>query len=305
MKKICIILLICVCFLITGCSSIGEVGLIQNPEGSVIEYYHIPFPETKLLNAGINKTELLLIKNNINIYAKEVLQSYYNNFKKYVENDERLTQEQKIFITYGVKIYSSLDENRIEEIWWGDLEVVDSLQFQIYYVNTDCYLYFKNANELIKENKETITTSNFFTTTVKTVKDPVFDKVVEESVTLGKRLVEIGQNQFTKVIGNLRWQAVKLQLNFDTYANMFNYCYYSPTPRLHSNAHTVQKISNGFYAHVWTIDANNASSENPIKIEYWLVSANKVNWYITALIVSVVIIGSVIIISKKKKTAVK
>jgi len=261
MKKICLLILICFCFVITGCSASCETGFIKSPSGSIIEFYQMPFEESKLLSAGVTGFEITRIKNNINNSIKEELNNYYQTFKTYVENDSSLTKKEKTFITYGVIIQSSMDQKKVEDIWFGDLNKVDCLEYQIYYINSTCYSYFKKANQL-NEHQKNLTTKKFFTTTVKVTKD------FNESVNLSKKIITICENEFARgLIPPNNWNLIKPQINFDSITSNVTYSYLSPTKRLHSNANIIEKIDEGYYKHTWVINTNNAELDQPIKIE--------------------------------------
>lgn len=301
MKKIFVVLLLCMCFLLTGCSGIGGTGLVQYPDGTITEYYFIPFDAEQILTySDITTLEIIQIKQNVRLSCDSLMTSYVNAYKERIRQSEDYTEEQKeVLIEHGVMFDSNF--NNKTEIMFG-LESQKYIIYELFFANKLCYLEFKGANPKLEEQKETVVESNLFTTTTKTIKDPMLDNIVISTITLGRYFTEACEQQMVQVIGQARWAVNKELLNFDECAESFVYCYVVPTGRLHSNAHQVVYYDNLYY-HMWEVPANNANlpEDEQVKFEYWTVVANKWVWYVLALIVSGVIITAVIICQKNKE----
>ena len=286
LKKTILILMICLgVFLFAGCSNSGTLYTIMNADGTIVENYEIPFAEQELINLGVTQNEILEIKINtktlIDANFNAFLNAYYNRI-----NQSEYSQEEKKQYLEGITFKSNLSSAIYSS------QKLEFITYSISYENIDCYNEFKNANSKLKEDKEIIIINNVFTTTKKIVKDPVFDKAISETITLGQNCVNIASQVMQDVLGNSRWQVIKNSIGFDTYGEVFNYCYVVPTARIHSNADQVLK-DQGNYCHFWEINTNNSLQESPIKIETWTIVANKYVWYITAIVGSVILMLSV------------
>ncbi len=298
MKKTILILLACICFVLAGCST-GEVGLVQNSDGSVLEYYYVPFPEQELMAQGISlDTTRNEILPSVKQELDEMFSGYLSVYRQQVTNNEEYTQEEKDYLINGVTIKSNLPSDflLVANYYTG-------IRYEINCVDSTCYNAFKNINESLKEERITETTSNLFTTTTKVTKDPIFDKLVSEALTIGKACVNRADEIMAQKLGDEQWSSIKADLNYSTYANKFAYTYVVPTARVHSNATTVQKGEDGYYYHTWEINIDNLDEEGNsiVNIQYWTVTANKAVWYVLAVIVAATIITTVIIVAKKQE----
>ena len=81
MKKILLLLLLCVCFVFTGCNNLGGVGLHQYSDGTVVEYYFIPFDAQEMVTyANISQLEIIQMRTNMcDPICTEVMLVYYIN----------------------------------------------------------------------------------------------------------------------------------------------------------------------------------------------------------------------------------
>ena len=105
------------------------------------------------------------------------------------------------------------------------------------------------------------------------------------------------------VFGEDKWDMIRYYTQYDIYSSKFNYTYVVPTSRLHSNANSITKKSNGYYYHTWQINANNIDEQNNsiIQIEYWTVTANKAVWYVITLLISGIVISCVYLKARKQE----
>ena len=298
MKKVLLIILVCFCIVLTGCNY-GQVGLVQNSDGSVVEYYFIPFPEEQLIANKVSidalrKQILPTIKNDCNA----MFTAYINDYKERVQNSKNYTNEEKQILLNGVTITNNLPHNLSSA-----LNYYDGIRYEISFINSTCYQEFKNANDEIKEDKVIETTSNIFTTTTRVVKDPLFDKIAKDTITIGKKCLEYADKVMVNALGDTKWEAIKEELNYTNYSSKFTYTYIVPTARIHSNAQTVEKGEKGYYYHIWDIDLNNLNEEGEsiLQIQYWTVTANRPVWYVFGLIVAGTIAVITIYIGRKKE----
>ena len=301
MKKILLVLLLSVCFVLTGCTSLGGVGLQQYSDGTIVEYYFIPFDAQEMrLYAGISDEQIIQIRKNIRSTCDALMTEYINNYKTRIDTSEDYTDEQKEILKEKGVLFDSNFNNKTEYL--HGFESSKYIIYELFFANKLCYLEFKGANPEWEEQKETITESNFFTTTTKTIKDPVFDNTVVSTITLGTYFKKACEQQIVDVIGLLKWNYAKQILNYDMCSDLFVYCYVVPTGRLHSNADEVV-YSDGYYYHLWQVPANNINLPDGERVvfEYWTVTANKYVWYILALIITGVIIAGVAIYAKHKE----
>lgn len=297
MKKILVILLLCCCFVLAGCDY-GGVALVRNSNGTISEYYFIPYDELALEEAGvsinISRGEILpRIKQECNLFFANMLNVYQSR----IGANQNYTLQERAKLVAGVTIQSNLPANL-----YLVNEYYTQIRYEISFANSLCYAEFKNINQSIKEEREVVKINNFFTTTTKVVKDPIFDKMASASITTGQRCLEITNEIMEQELGANFWQEIKQEINYQKYASQFEYTYVVPTARVHTNANSVQKSSEGYYYHTWQIDLNNTEFEQPIKIEYWTVKANRPAWYVLALLVAGGIITTTLIISKKQET---
>ena len=300
MKKILLVLLLCMCFVLTGCTSLGGVGLKQCSDGTVVEYFFIPFNATEMVAyANIKESEILEMRANIRTDCDNLMTEYINSYKSRIDASEDYTEEQKEILKNGVLFDSNF--NKKDQYLYG-FESSNYIIYEIYFANKLCYFEFKGANPELEEPKETIIESNFFTTTTKIVKDPIFDNTVVSTITLGTYFTKACEQQIINVVGQLRWNYAKQILNFTLCSELYAYCYVVPTARLHSNADEVVLLD-GYYYHIWQVPANNLTLPDGERVlfEYWTTTANKHIWYILALIISGAIIAGVIIYSKYKE----
>ncbi|MBE7074749.1 MAG: hypothetical protein E7376_02065 [Clostridiales bacterium] len=320
MKKFLVFLLLCVCFIFAGCTDVATVGLVQNADGSVVEFYYIPYAETELVEAGITWEESETIKLTAKSTLNDLFANYINAYKARVIASEDYTDEQKQILLDGVNYDSSFNYAQSTQITIGPngqvttRNVISYIQYELYFSNKTCYLEFKNANEILKEEKEIVEENHFFTTISKVIKDPVFDNMVNESLTLGTTManrfqdtivsVLAGQNATAQDIENAqaRWDSVKLAVGYDNSKETFTYTYIVPTARLHSNADAIIH-QDGYYYHIWEISANNSNLPDGerVQFEYWTISANRWVWYITALVGAAIIILITWLVAKKQE----
>lgn len=297
MKKIIIAILLCVCFVLTGCSY-GGAGLAQNSDGTVTEYYFVPFPEEELLSLGVSKTEIY----NILLELKKDLDTntfgpLIDAYQKRIEENADYSFEQKKTLVDGVRYESNLPIPG--QILLG---YHTKIQYQIYFDSALCYAEFKNANPQIKEEKVVQTKKTLFTTTSIVKKDPLFDVVYKQSVTIGKNFTN-KVNETMQQFLPTKWEFIKEQLNFEENSSKFSYSYIVPSKRVHSNAKHVQRGENGYYYHTWEIDLNNVDENGVplINIEYWTTTANRAVWYVLAVIGGGIIAAAVYIVGSKKE----
>ena len=303
MKKILVILLVCFCFLEGGCSY-GGAGLALNSDGSVFEYYYVPFPEQELANLGVSVLQMSAIINNTKTYLETdnpyingdgLFASLISDYQKAVDQNQEYTIQQKTFLVEGVSYKSELLKDSNNKCI--------GLQYRFMFENATCYSIFKDVNNYVKENKIVEEINNIFTTTKKILKDPIFDKIAQDSLTIGKHCLQVVEMQMIGVLGDNNWQQIKQELNYDEYSSKFEYTYVVPTGRVHSNADSVEKGQNGYYYHKWFINLNNLedNGKSIIQIEYWTISANKWVWYVLSLIVAGGIITGTYFVSKFKE----
>lgn len=319
-KGLIIALLLCVCFLFAGCNSVGTVGLIQNANGTITEFYIIPYMESEMIASGLTVDESTKIK----ALAKEKLDStfetYINDYKTRIDENSDYSESEKEYLKNGITISNSFI-NKTEQNFTIGLDgsitpndYITYIRYELYFKNSVCYTEFKNANEAIKEDKQVITQSNLFTTTTKVVKDPVFDKIQNETLTLSNYIVGYIKSLIINVMAGdnptdekraesiARWDTISLNTNFETANDYFNYYYIVPTARIKSNAKQVT-YQDGYYYHMWQLQSDNSTlpENEQIHFEYWSTSANKVTWYITATLGAVAIILVTYFISRKKE----
>lgn len=298
MKKILLVMLACMCMFFAGCSY-GGAGFIQNSNGSLSEFYYVPFPEAELINLGKDPSvlrELLLnVKDELDT---TIFQPLIDAYQQRVAASNKYTLKEKTQLVKGVKFVSNLPEPN--EIVVG---TITQIEYEIFFDNSDCYVEFKNANEFINEKKEVIVENHFFTTVTKVVKDPMFNNISKGAVTIGQNCIKKVNNVMATTFGEADWEQTKQLLNYNKYASKFNYTYVVPTARVHTNAQTTVKKSNGYYYHTWELDVNNVGEDGEpiIKIEYYTVKANKWIWYVLILLASGTIATIVYLIAKKKE----
>lgn len=298
MKKMLLLMLALVCLMLSGCSY-GEVGLVQNSNGTVIEYYYIPFPEKSLFQCGVS---FQLIRSGILPQIKadcdEVFTEFIDAYQRRVQNSQKYTLEEKTQLIAGVTLKCSLPND-----YQFQTASYTGIRYEMHFANANCYQEFKNANQIIKEDRVTQEINNFFTTTTKVIKDPIFDKVASDAILIGIKCLNRADAIMEFNLGKVYWEQIKEQLNYDQYASKFSYTYVVPTARVHTNAQKVEKSSEGYYYHTWMVNKNNIdeNGESIIQIQYWTVSANRYVWYTLALIIAGVIITTSIIIGLKKE----
>lgn len=306
MKKILLILLLCMCFVFTGCTNLGGIGLAQYPDGTVVEYFFIPFDAQEIaLKTDISDAEILEIRANIRTACDDLMTEYINNYKQRIDANEDYTPEEKEILKKNGVMFDSNFNNKSE--YMHGFESSKYVIYELFFANKLCYLEFKGANPDLEETKQTVTETNFFTTTTKTIKDPIFDNTVISTITLGTYFTKACEKQIVEVIGLPRWVVNKQILNFDACSELFAYCYVVPTARLHSNADEVVYLD-GYYYHIWQIPANNLALPDGERVvfEYWTTTANRHVWYILGLILTGLVIGGVVIYAKyKEKKQVK
>lgn len=319
MKKFLLVLLVAVCFVFAGCSNCGTVALIQNSDGTIVETYIFPYAESELLRAGITKEESTKIKQQLKTQLNDTFNSYISIYKDKINNSSNYTEEEKDVLKNGIELYSSLNDSSnvsIEiDLSSGEInEVISQIQYELRFINQTCYLEFKNANSLINEPKTIVTEKTLFTTTTKVIKDPVFDNIAISSITLGKYVSGVAENIIVNVLAGgsgasedkiatarVRWEAVKLSVNYVSASEQFTYCYVVPTARLKSNADKIEQ-KKGYYFHYWQVKSNNSVlDEDQIHFEYWTVSANKPVWYAFATGGAGLVILIAYLVSRKKE----
>lgn len=301
MKKcFLIVFLLCFCFIFAGCSGNPEVGLVNNSDGTIIEYYYIPFPEEemqKLLPSG-EGSKLITVKNKIKEECDKIFQNYINLYQSAIELSENFSLEEKTELIKGVTYKSNLSEGN-DVIYF----LIDHIRYTLNFDNSKCYSVFKNINTEIQEEKQTVTEKTLFTTTTKVIKDPIFNKIASESITLGQQCINVANSLMAEGLGDKNWESLKEKLpGYSNGIKQFNYVYIVPTARLHSNADEIIQDGN-YYYHVWKINTNtlNENSNSIIKIEYWTISANRVTWYILAIGISIIVITIIYFVGKSKE----
>lgn len=300
MKKIFAILLLCMCFLLTGCNSLGGAGLAQYSDGTIVEYFFIPFNAEEMVTyTDITLSEIFLMRTNIRSACDSLMTEYINNFKDRIMASEKYSDEEKQILTEKGVTFDSNFNNKSEYL--HGFESKYYVIYELFFANKTCYLEFKGANPEYEEQKQVVTESNFFTTTTKTIKDPIFDNTIVETITLGTYFTKACEQQVIEVIGQERWNIDKQILNFDACSELFAYCYVVPTARVHSNADEIAYID-GYYYHVWQVPADNVNltGEDRVIFEYWTITANKHIWYILGVAIAGIIVAGTIIYAKHK-----
>ena len=320
MKKCLLILLLAVCFIFTGCSNNGTIGFVQNADGTLIEYYVIPYAENELISAGLTKEESVAIKAKAKLMLDQTFTKYIDDYKARIEASTDYTDAEKEILKKAVRFDNSFNnktEQNFEIDLGGNITATDAItyiRYELYFANKTSYIEFKNANEALKEEKQTIVEKSLFTTTTKVVKDPLFDKMQEESITLGKKVMGITESTVLSVlagedpdetaisIAQNRWSAMKLAVGYEAMSEYFTYCYVVPTARLKSNAQKVV-MQDGYYYHMWKVKSTNSSlpEDEQITFEYWTVTANKAVWYGLSVLGAVIVIIISYFVGKKKE----
>lgn len=320
-KKILIVLLLAVCVILTGCSSTGTVELMQLPNGAIMETYSIPYAEAELRTAGITADESEQIKRLAKIRLDKLFTSYLTAYQARVNQSELYTSKQKEELINGITITNSIDNSQNIQISTSPSTIIEKytkkIEYYIVYSNSTCFLEFKNANQIIDQEKTVITEKSLFTTTTKVVKDPVFDNIANTSISLGKEVITQMEEIVVAVLsGNVndseklelakqRWSAIKTAVGFNSASEYFTYRYYVPSARYKSNADKITKqyySDVGYmYIHEWQVPANNSQDENPIQFEYWTTTASKAVWYGLATLGAVSVMLVVYLIAKKQE----
>ncbi|MBQ9786105.1 MAG: hypothetical protein IJW25_01405, partial [Clostridia bacterium] len=295
MKKIILILLVCFCLLTAGCSY-GEVGLVQNANGSIKEYYYIPIPEKELSTCGVTQEQIDKIIIDVREECtKTIFDELITNYQKAVGKSE-YSFEEKAKLISGVSYHDSLDMNQTTNLY-------EAMKFEIVFASSTCYKIFKQVNAYSAEDKVVEKYNYFFTSVTKTVKDPIFDKIATSALTTGKIAIDKVNQVMGEHLGEQVWEDIKTQLNYNKYLSAFNYFYVVPTARIHSNADSITKDSYGNYHHRWTVNLNNINDDGDsiIKIEYWTVTANRAVWYVLALVFAGGVIAVTYLVAKNKE----
>lgn len=298
MKKIIILAVLMLCFVFSGCSYSGA-GLVQNSDGTIVEYYYIPFPEKEFYLNGVSLSKINEVladvkrEMDLNFFAKR-MDDYY----KRIEESEEYTLSQKEKLVSGVKYSSNLSQ--IDSVARG---YIDTVQYTVTFDNSTCYKEFKSANSQISEKKEVVTERNFFTTTTRVVKDPIFECAFNETLKTGEYFINLINTKMEEHFGQTFWNHLKIKLNYDEYSSKFNYSYVVPTARIHSTASSVQRGNDGYYYHTWEINLNQENMD--VNIEYWTTTANKEVWYLTFLLISGTVAGLVYFVAKRKGSSDK
>lgn len=320
MKKCLLIFILAVCFIITGCANNGTIGFVQNADGTLMEYYVIPYAENELISAGLTKEESVAIKAKAKLMLDQTFTKYIEDYKARIDASTDYTGAEKEILKNAVRFDNSFNnktEQNFEIDLGGNITATDAItyiRYELYFANKTSYIEFKNANEALKEEKQTVAIKNFFTTTTKVVKDPLFDKMQEESITLGKKVMGITESTVLSVlagedpdetamnIARNRWSAMKLAVGYEAMSEYFTYCYVVPTARLKSNAQKVV-MQDGYYYHMWKVKSTNSSllEDEQITFEYWTVTANKAFWYGLSVLGAVIVILISYFVGKKKE----
>ena len=290
MKKIFLTLLICFCFMFAGCSTSGGISMVLNSNGEITEKYYIPFPKDQIvLLTGDNILAEQKVQNLMSNIQKDCNNEIFNpmlsTYKQKINSNSEYSKEKKTELIAGVTITNNLPSENV-----FILGEITSVEYRINYKNIECYNLFKSINELINEEKVIEETVSFLTTTTKVTKDPLFDKIVYDSVTIGKNAVSLVEDEMITVYGETVWNYLKQELNFNKYSEYFTFTYIVPTARIHSNAKRITN-HNGYYSHEWEIPIENIDEDGNsiVKIEYWQITANKWIWYFIAITGALVI----------------
>lgn len=321
MKKVLVVLLIAVCFIFTGCVDTGAVALIQNSDGTIVESYFIPYAEKELLNTNkISYEESSAIKQNIKEVLDGKFNEYLNAYLVRVDNLDGYTdEEKKVLKESSITISSSFETKsttsvEIDLITGQITETINGIQYDVKFENSTAFTIFKNVNSLLDQPKEVVVSKTLFTTTTKVVKDPVFDNIAEESITLGNYVsgaaegviisTLAGENPSAQAVANAneRWNAIKLEIGYTSASELFTYCYVVPTARLKSNADQVV-TKDGYYFHYWQITSNNSAlpEDEQVHFEYWTTTANKPVWYAFTVCGAIVVMLVTYFVAHKKE----
>ncbi|MBO7527371.1 MAG: hypothetical protein J6T74_05670 [Clostridia bacterium] len=290
MKKLLICLLICFSFLIVGCSSSGGITLVANSDGTIVELYYAPFPMEQIIsitgnNLYAQQKSLKFIYNVQKDLNNQLFSPLLNLYQERVLASEEYSDEKKIELIGGVLITNNLpSQNAIV------VRNLTAIEYRISYANTECFNLFKDITKYFKEPKEIEKTVSLLTTTTKVVKDPLFDKILEDSSTIGKKYLSFVEENMRSEYGEGTWTFIKESLNYERYSKYFTFTYVVPTARIHSNADSVKKVDD-YYYHEWQIPVENIDENgNSIKkIEYWQTTANRWVWYCIALTGAIVV----------------
>lgn len=301
MKKFLVLLLTVFCITLAGCSSTGGATLALNSDGTVYESYYVPFPQDEIerllggpsLYTRSRIYEVLWgVKDEFDAYFDEKIEA----FKAKIDEDEKYTDDKKAALKSAVTYSSNLPND-------GEFASVSytSIIYELSFSDSEVYGAFKGASNLAEE-VEVEYISNAFTTTRKVVKDPLFDKMATETITLGRYVLNRIDYHMKNEFGEVNWNAMKSALGYDTYASTFDYTYIVPTSRLHSNANSVSE-ENGYYYHTWHIPAENLNDDGDsvIQIQYWTIYANRWVWYSLTFAIGLLIAIGTIAYSKMKR----
>ena len=271
----------------------------------MFEYYYVPFPEKELLQNGINSFQLQQVLSNTKEYLEYdskvdpgdgLFAHLINEYQQKIGESTKYTTQQKAALISGVTYKMTLVDND------GD-NLKDGIKFQFDFKNSTCYAEFKGINDYTAEDKVVETIDTIFTTTTKIVKDPIFDKITSNSITIGMACLDLVDKQMEDVFGFAGWEDLKYRLDYNKYSSQFDYTLIVPTSRIHTNAPSIEKDSSGTYYHTWTVNLNNVdeNGNSKIQIEYWTTKANKWVWYVFSGVVAAAIITTTFIIGNKNE----
>jgi len=256
-KIILILLLIILAFCFCGCAMVRAVT-ITNQDGSIEEMVFVSLNENEVLNSGYNISTL---KKEITLTAKEEASQIVERLNNKILTDSLSATDdtKEILKTYknGITVYSSV---------WKDNNYLISIKFK----NIDVYCYYYGINQNSK--LETKTEKHF-----------LYDKVSFGGSTMFLKHNELYQkinNQFS-----LKYMGL---VNSDT--NQLLYTYTTNLRRQHSNADYVNRYA-GQYYHTWIVE----DVENEEIIFHYNI-ANAGNWILIAIVVSLLVCGTLFIV---------
>lgn len=291
MKKFIICLLLCFSVLLTGCSSYGGVGTVKMSDGSIVEFFYIPFNESVLTNlegdAKLTLEQCQEIKADAKVVLDKIFDNYTEEYIKYIGtlDVDKYSIDKKQELIDGV----TYDHNDFIGEVKGETV---ALQYNLTFANSECYEIFINVNNILKTQSVTDTIVKTFATVKKTTKYVNLNNGGQK--TLLQSAVEVLQSVMVDNVGSTKWQSVKTAIKFDELKTKYTYSYAVPTKRLHSNADYVEEF-NGYYMHTWEFTGE------PKTIEVWTLTANRGVWYLVIAGATVLFVIGLFIFNNFKK----
>ena len=256
-------------FLFCGCAKINYSLTIES-NGVVTQAVSLSFSETKVVNAGKTKNDVMVQISNV---ANQVVQNAYTEFL----TSHTMDEDMQTYSGNTVKFADIVDfvnqnmepNNGTAKIEWSRDGDTIYCTISLKFLNIYAYRYFNDSYPNSEKEDETVREDHFYYARDIDYSDSPFNDISNNSI--AKYFMAYFNNQFS----------------YDDIGCSFSYS--TPNQKIYSNADVVEEDKNGNIVHTWNFTTEQITQDGKSQLALYTVKYRAYVWYITAIIITLIV----------------